>query len=66
MAKRRADLDLTQEKVAEAAGLHSSYIHQVEAGIRNVSLENLARVARGLDTDLGELMAGLQRLKGRK
>jgi transcriptional regulator with XRE-family HTH domain len=65
VAKRRAELGLTQEAVAEAAGLHFSYIHQIEAGIRNVSLENLARVAKGLDMDLGDLLRGLQRLKGR-
>jgi len=62
---RRADLDLTQEAVAEKAGLHSSYIHQVEAGVRNVSLENLAKLARGLKWDLGEMLSGLQKLKGR-
>jgi transcriptional regulator with XRE-family HTH domain len=64
--KRRIELDLTQEAVAEKAGLHSSYIFQIESGIRNVSLENLARVARGIDMDLGDLLKGLQRLKGRK
>jgi transcriptional regulator with XRE-family HTH domain len=58
-------MGLTQEAVAEKARLHSSYIHQVEAGIRNVSLENLAKLARGLKWDLGEMLSGLQKLKGR-
>ena len=63
--KRRQELGLTQEAVAEAARLHFSYIHQIEAGFRNVSLEDLAKVARGLDWDLGEMLTGLQKLKGR-
>jgi transcriptional regulator with XRE-family HTH domain len=65
VAKRRAELGVSQQAVAEGAGLHHTYIHQIEAGIRNVSLENLARVAKGLDVDLGELLKGLQKLKGR-
>ena len=64
--KRRLDLGLTQEQVGEYSGLHYTYIHQIEAGFRNVSLENLAKLARGLDWDLGEMLAGLQKHKGRK
>jgi transcriptional regulator with XRE-family HTH domain len=66
VAERRAELGLTQEEVGEAAGLHFTYVHQIEAGIRNLSLENLARLARGLDMDIGDLVEGLQRLKGRR
>jgi transcriptional regulator with XRE-family HTH domain len=65
VSERRAELELTQEEVAEAAGIHFTYVHQIEAGVRNLSLENLAKLAKGLEMDLGELLKGLQKLRGR-
>jgi hypothetical protein len=38
----------------------------LETGRRNVALGNLARLARALDIGLGELLDGLEGLKGRK
>ena len=56
---RRRELDWTQEQLAEAAGLHWTYIGQVERGERNISLRNMTRIAAATTTDLGELTAGL-------
>lgn len=63
---RRMALGMSQETLAHESGLQRAYIGQVETGRRNVGLDNLARLARALDTDLGELLAGLQALKGRR
>ncbi|PZT54021.1 helix-turn-helix domain-containing protein [Paenibacillus silvae] len=38
----------TQEQLAEAAGLHYSYIGGVERGDRNISLETLEKITNGL------------------
>lgn len=38
----------TQEQLAEAAGLHYSYIGGVERGDRNISLETLEKIMNGL------------------
>ncbi|MET1168220.1 helix-turn-helix transcriptional regulator, partial [Bacillus velezensis] len=38
----------TQEQLAEAAGLHYSYIGGVERGDRNISLETLEKIINGL------------------
>lgn len=39
---------LTQEGLAEASGLHVSYVAQVERGLRNISLDQIYKLARGL------------------
>ena len=39
---------MTQEALASAAGLHWTYVGQVERGQRNISLKNIVRLARGL------------------
>jgi transcriptional regulator with XRE-family HTH domain len=38
----------TQEELADRARLHSTYIGGIERGERNVSLENIIRIARAL------------------
>jgi transcriptional regulator with XRE-family HTH domain len=40
---------LSQEQLAEKAGLHSTYIGQLERGEKNATLESVEKVARALD-----------------
>ena len=47
---------LTQEALADAAGLHWSYIGQIERGERNLTLKNVLRLARGLGVTPAKLM----------
>ena len=51
---------LTQEALAEGAELHRTYVADIERGSRNVSLVNIARIARGLHVGLPELMSEVQ------
>ena len=53
----RARRGLTQEQVASAAGVSRGYLGELEQGRRRPSFEGVVRVARGLDVDLGELIA---------
>ena len=51
---------LTQEALADLSGLHPTYISGIERGKRNVSLENIGRLATALGISLSELFGGLK------
>lgn len=53
--KIRRDQGISQEELAERCGLHRTYISDVELGKRNVSLENIERIAISLNISLVEL-----------
>lgn len=57
--KLRTDLSWTQERLAATAGMHFTYVASVERGERNISLENIIRLARALGVDAGELLRDL-------
>ena len=47
---------ISQEKLADLAGLHRTYVSLVERGECNISLLNIERLARALGVALKELM----------
>ncbi len=47
---------VSQEKLAELAGLHRTYVSSVERGKRNISLLNIDRLALALGVSLNDLM----------
>lgn len=57
---RRNELGESQERLAERAGLHWTFIGQVERGRRNISLHNLLKIAEALKIDPGVLVEGLR------
>jgi len=59
LAVRRARerMDVSQDHLAELADLHRTYIGSVERGERNVSLINIAALAKALRTTPTKLMA---------
>jgi transcriptional regulator with XRE-family HTH domain len=61
----RQGLGLSQEALAHRAGINRTYIGSLESGQRNISLDNLCKLARALDIDAGELVRGLDQLQGR-
>jgi transcriptional regulator with XRE-family HTH domain len=53
----REEQEINQEEAAERCGLHRTYYSGLERGVRNVSLVNIERVAKGLKTSLPELFS---------
>jgi transcriptional regulator with XRE-family HTH domain len=55
---RRGEIDgLSQEGLADLAGMHRTYVSEIERGLRNPSYRNLFKLARALDVPLSELVA---------
>ncbi|HVV71954.1 MAG TPA: helix-turn-helix transcriptional regulator [Verrucomicrobiae bacterium] len=51
---------LTQEQLAEATGLHPTFISNVERGYRVPTVPTLIKLAEGLQVEAGVLVEGLQ------
>jgi transcriptional regulator with XRE-family HTH domain len=51
----RTERELSQERLAELAGLDRNYIGQIERAERNVALVNIVRIAKALEVEPGEL-----------
>jgi transcriptional regulator with XRE-family HTH domain len=56
LRKLREKKGLSQEKLAELADLHRTYVSGVERGERNISLVNIERLAKALAVPLRDLM----------
>ena len=47
---------LSQEALADLAGLHRTYVGSVERSERNVSIDSMERLAKALEVDIAELL----------
>ena len=52
---RREELSMTQEELAEKAGIHRTYLSDVERGTRNLSLINIEKLAAALSISMSKL-----------
>jgi transcriptional regulator with XRE-family HTH domain len=54
--RRRKEMGSSQEELAGRAGLHRTYISDIERGTRNPSLESIERIALALDISMSGLL----------
>ena len=57
---QREALGLTQAALAEKAGIHRTYLSDVERGTRNLSLINIERLAAALSITMAKLFESVE------
>jgi transcriptional regulator with XRE-family HTH domain len=55
--KERNELGLSQEELAAKAGVHRTYIGMIERAEKNITLENIERVAKALNLKLSDFFS---------
>ena len=58
MRLNRATQQLSQEALAHECGLNRTYLSAIERSERNVSIDNIARIAKGLGVEAWRLLKG--------
>lgn len=53
----RKAVGLSQEALADHAGLHRTFVGSVERSERNISLDNVERLAKALGVSMSQLLA---------
>lgn len=56
LRKIRMQKGLSQEKVAELAGIHRTYVGLIERSQRNINLATVDKLATALNVDIVELL----------
>ena len=59
VAKYRQEKELSQEALAERAGLNRTYLSDIERGVRNPGIKNVARLAKALGVSTAKLVEEL-------
>lgn len=66
LANRRRRAGLTQEALAEACDLHTTYISQLERGLKSPTLRVLFRIAEAVGVSAAALVRAIERELQRK
>lgn len=54
--QRRLAIHLSQEQLAEKAGLHRTYIGMIERAEKNITLKNIEKIANALQVSISSLV----------
>ena len=55
--KHRMDQQLSQEQLADKAGVHRTYIGMIERAEKNITLKNIEKIANALQVKISDLLA---------
>lgn len=58
MRRMRQERHLSQEALADKAGIHRNYLGGIERQERNVGLDNLEKIANALGVTVSQLLSG--------
>ena len=56
LRKARTQKAFSQERLAHLSGLHRTYISSIERGERNISINNIEKLAKALGVGMADLM----------
>lgn len=56
----RSTLNISQEELSFRADMHRTYIGMIERAEKNITLVNMAKLAKGLGVSLSELLKGIE------
>jgi len=65
LKKLREETGLSQEKFALSIGMDRTYYASVEAGKRNISLQNICKIAKGFDISVSALFVMVEKMNRR-
>ncbi len=60
LREARSEKGLSQEELADRAGLHRTYISQIERGVKSPSLRSLEQITDALEIPLWVLLKRLE------
>lgn len=61
IAAKRAEMCIGQKELADRAGIHRTYISDIERGRRNVTIGTLNKIAEVLGMTVGQLLLTAER-----
>ena len=64
LRERREQAGISQEQLADRAGLHRTYISLIERGKRTASIEVVRRVADALGVSMADLIDKTEKRRG--
>lgn len=59
LKRLRKSKGISQEKMAEMANFHRTYVSQLERCVTNISIDGLEKLALALEVDVTELLASV-------
>lgn len=55
----RVKKGMSQEELADRAGVHRTYVGMIERGEKNITLKNIEKYAKALEVRISELFEGI-------